>query len=152
MDHQTVTSPAQSLGKFCIVGEIMTASVRTLTPDRPIADAVAIFNEYGFRHMPVVGDNGRLVGVLSDRDALRAMAQGKGTAVDVASVMTRGGITVTTKTAITDAIELVVFHRINCLPVADNGTLRGLVTTTDLLQALHQVLQERRGPASRRPH
>ena len=103
MDHQTVTSPAQSPGNFCTVGEIMTAAVRTLTPDRPIADAVAIF-------------------------------------------MTRGGITVTTKTAITDAIELVVFHRINCLPVADNDTLRGLVTTTDLLQALHQLLQERRGP------
>ena len=145
MDHQTVTSPAQSPGNFCTVGEIMTAAVRTLTPDRPIADAVAIFNEYGCRHMPVVSDN-RLVGVLSDRDALRAMAQGKGTAVDVGSIMTRGGITVTTKTAITDAIELVVFHRINCLPVADNGTLRGLVTTTDLLQALHQLLQERRGP------
>ena len=58
--------------------------------------------------------------------------------------MTRGGITVTPKTAITDAIELVVFHRINCLPVADDGKLRGLVTTTDLLQALHQILQERR--------
>jgi CBS domain-containing protein len=38
----------------------------------------------------------------------------------------------------------VVFHRINCLPVTDGGALRGLVTTTDLLQALHQILLERR--------
>ena len=143
MDHHTVTSPAQSPGNFCSIGEIMTAAVRTLTPDRPIADTVAIFNEHGYRHMPVVSDT-RLVGVLSDRDALRAMAQGKGTGRR-REHHDRGCITVTTKTAITDAIELVVFHRINCLPVADNGALRGLVTTTDLLQAL-QLLQERRGP------
>ena len=126
------------------VAEIMTAGVRTLQPERPIADAVAVFIEFGFRHMPVVNEAGSLVGVISDRDALRAMAKGAGTAADVGSVMKRGGITVTPATTITDAIELIVFHRINCLPVTDGGELRGLVTTTDLLQAMHQILNELR--------
>jgi CBS domain-containing protein len=72
------------------------------------------------------------------------MAQGKGTGITIGSVMTHGGITVTPATTITDAIDLVVFHRINCLPVAEDGALRGLVTTTDLLQSLHQLLHELR--------
>jgi len=148
MDHHMVASTAaQTRGTFSgctTVAEIMTAGVRTLRPERPIADAVAVFNEFGFRHMPVVDEAGSLVGVISDRDALRAMAKGAGTGADVGSVMTRGGITVTSATTITDAIELVVFHRINCLPVTDAGELRGLVTTTDLLQAMHQILNELR--------
>jgi len=38
-----------------------------------------------------------------------------------------------------------VFHRINCLPVVDaNGALRGLLTTTDLLGALHEILHQLR--------
>ena len=82
--------------------------------------------------------------MISDRDALRAIANDAGTGAHVGSVMTRGGITVTPATTITDAIELVVFHRINCLPVTDGGELRGLVTTTDLLQAMHQILHELR--------
>ena len=126
------------------VAEIMTAGVQTLRPERPIADAVAVFNEFGFRHMPVVDEAGSLVGVISDRDALRALVKDAGSGADVQSAMTRGGITVTPATSITDAIELVVFHRINCLPVTDGGELRGLVTTTDLLQAMHQILNELR--------
>jgi acetoin utilization protein AcuB len=144
LDHNVVASPAGAFSRFATVAEIMTAGVRTLRPERPIADAVAAFNEFGFRHMPVVDQTGSLVGVISDRDALRAMAKDAATGADVASVMTRGGITVTPATTITDAIELVVFHRINCLPVTDGGELRGLVTTTDLLQAMHQILHELR--------
>ena len=127
------------------VAEIMSVSVRSLTPDRPIADAVAAFNEYGFRHMLIVDETGGLVGVLSDRDVLRAMARGVSGAATVSEVMTRGGITVTPESPITDAIDLVVFHRINCLPVVDaNGALRGLLTTTDLLGALHEILHQLR--------
>jgi len=127
------------------VAEIMSVSVRSLTPDRPIADAVAAFNEYGFRHMLIVDETGGLVGVLSDRDVLRAMARGVSGTATVSQVMSRGGITVTPESPITDAIDLVVFHRINCLPVVDaNGALRGLLTTTDLLGALHEILHQLR--------
>ena len=128
-----------------IVAEIMSVSVRSLTPDRPIADAVAAFNEYGFRHMLIVDETGGLVGVLSDRDVLRAMARGVSGTATVSQVMSRGGVTVTPESPITDAIDLVVFHRINCLPVVDaNGALRGLLTTTDLLGALHEILHQLR--------
>ena len=85
------------------VAEIMSVSVRSLTPDRPIADAVAAFNEYGFRHMLIVDETGGLVGVLSDRDVLRAMARGVSGTATVSQVMSRGGITVTPESPITDA-------------------------------------------------
>ena len=134
------------------VAEIMSVSVRSLTPDQPLADAVAAFNEYGFRHMLVVNAAGDLVGVLSDRDVLRAMARGVSGTATVSQVMSRGGVTVTPESPITDAIDLVVFHRINCLPVVDgNGALRGVLTTTDLLGALHEILNRLRPRVRRQP-
>jgi len=125
----------------------MTTSVRTLTPDRPVSEAVAAFQEFGFRHLPVVTSEGVLVGMVSDRDALRVRHK-DGENTTVADIMTTGCITARLALSITEAIELVVFHRISALPVVTPaGALCGVVTTTDLLQALHEVLQERRHSA-----
>jgi CBS domain-containing protein len=131
------------------VGEIMTAQVTTLAPESSLLDAVNLFAECGFRHILVLDANGALAGVLSDRDALRFMARtrdAKGTVV--ASIMTREPATATRDMAVVDAIDVVVFHRINCLPVVDEaGKVCGILTTTDLLGAFHNLL-ERLAPAA----
>ena len=60
------------------VSEAMTREVRVATPDKRIRDAAKIMAEIDAGAMPV-GDNDRLVGMITDRDiAIRAVAQGKG--------------------------------------------------------------------------
>jgi acetoin utilization protein AcuB len=123
------------------VGEVMTARVVTIAPQATVADAIDLFVKYSFRHL-VVADGGRLVGVLSDRDALRQMARGRDAgSTAVADVMRGRPLVATPATALTEAAELLRAHRINCLPVVDaGGAVLGIVTTTDLLGTLTRVL------------
>lgn len=55
-----------------VTGELMSAPAVTVTPDTPLSDAAVTLARYGVRRLPVVDAAGRLVGVLSRRDALRA--------------------------------------------------------------------------------
>ncbi|HLO62288.1 MAG TPA: CBS domain-containing protein [Azonexus sp.] len=52
------------------IRSVMTAAPQTISPDRPFAHALHLMYEGGFRHLPVVLDDGRPIGVLSARDAL----------------------------------------------------------------------------------
>lgn len=53
-----------------LVSSVMTADPDSVTPETRVADAVLIMIERGFRHLPVVASNGKLLGVFSVRDAL----------------------------------------------------------------------------------
>lgn len=136
-------SPAPRL--LTTVADVMTSEVTTLAPDCTVRDAVQLFGDSGFRHVLVVDGAGRLEGVVSDRDALRALARGHDAgATRVASIMAREPVVTTPDTTLADAIDLVVFHGIHCLPVVGaTGVLCGIVTTTDLLGAFRTLLGRR---------
>ncbi len=98
------------------------------------------------RHLPVI-DDGRLVGILSNRDLLAASLTKvlsfdplhRGAflrSVDVAEVMTRDVITVGPDDTLEHAARLLIERKIGCLPVVrEHGVMVGLVTETDLLRA-----------------
>jgi CBS domain-containing protein len=53
-----------------LVTQVMTRNPHCVGPDMKVADAVLVMTERGFRHLPVVDPNGRVLGVFSARDAL----------------------------------------------------------------------------------
>jgi CBS domain-containing protein len=67
--------------KATAIHQVMTPHPRCVPPELRVADAVLIMIERGFRHLPVVADNGKILGVFSVRDALPREV---GTAVDMA--------------------------------------------------------------------
>jgi CBS domain-containing membrane protein len=127
------------------VSEIMRVEVATLGPKDKL-DAVQDLMKLGrVRHLPVL-DEGRLVGVVSNRDVLDAAlsrtldfdAGSRRTflhSVEIGEVMTRDVATVGPDTTLAEAARVLVGRHIGCLPVVGpDGTMIGLVTETDLLE------------------
>jgi len=124
------------------VADVMTRNVVTLAPNQTFADAVTLMASKSFRHFLVVHPDGRLAGILSDRDIFRAMGRVKDwQARTVKEVMTCDPYTVTPQTSLSVTVGEVLSRRINCLPVVDDqGKVCGILTSTDLL-SVYQKLQ-----------
>jgi IMP dehydrogenase len=102
----------------------------TLTPDRLVRDAVAVMDHYHISGVPITEEDGRLVGILTNRD-LRFIDN-----VDqpIGEVMTRDNlITAPVGTTLDEAAMILHRHRVEKLPVVDdNYTLTGLITVKDI--------------------
>ena len=132
------------------VADVMTSKVVTLSPHHSFADAVSVMANRQFRHFVVVHPSGRIAGVISDRDILRALARTSNwQAKTVEQIMTRAPFTVGPNTPVIDAVSKMVGKRINCLPVIDqDGAVCGIVTSTDLLKSYQKILEALQKPAS----
>jgi CBS domain-containing protein len=124
------------------VSEIMTRDVVSLYPSQSFGEAVGLMANRPFRHVLVIHPNGRLAGVVSDRDLLRVM----GATTDwkekrISDVMTRDVFNVTPQTLLSVAVREILARRINCLPVLydENKQVCGIVTSTDLLIAFEKL-------------
>lgn len=127
------------------VDEWMTPDPVTVTPGETIEDARSLLRHYGIRHLPVVDDRGRVLGVVSDRDVrvdderlrrlahLPEVAEALGTERLVEDVMSSPPHVTGPDTSVDDAARLMMSHRIHALPVVDEGRLVGVLTTTDCL-------------------
>ena len=103
----------------------------TLPPTATLADAEAIMSRYHISGVPITDENGRLVGILTNRDT-RFVTPG---AQPVADFMTAHNlITAPVGTSLENAKEILHRHRIEKLPLVDNeGRLKGLITVKDIL-------------------
>lgn len=121
----------------------MTREVVTVEPSMDLVAALDLIRSHGFRHLPVL-EGGRLVGVITDRD-LRVALDEDGTPDDatVAELMTAPPITTTPGTPVEEAAQILADKAIGCLPVLDDGDLVGILTESDLLRALVELMGRR---------
>jgi CBS domain-containing protein len=132
-----------------VVSEIMMGSPVTVSPDATLNFVNDVISLGRIRHVPVV-ENGKLVGLLSERDLIGAAAnrifglkQKSRSALLktelVKNVMKKRVITVAPDTPIKEAARLMAEKKIGCVPVISEGTLVGLVTTTNILRYLESI-------------
>jgi len=129
-----------------IVRDLMTSAVITALPSMPMFEARSLMLKERIRHLPVTSLDGRLLGIVTDRD-IRLNLPSQATSLSVweinhllaqltvGDVMTETVISVGPGRPARDAAQLMVDHRIGALPVEDAGRLVGIVTETDLLRA-----------------
>ena len=128
----------------------MQCEVATLKASESLGIAEDIMHLARIRHLPVVSA-GVVVGIVSQRDLYRAAAScmlqlRRSTerewlaSIPVRAVMTTNVITMAPDDTIHDAVELMLRHRIGCVPVVEDGKLVGLVSETDCLRYLARVL------------
>jgi CBS domain-containing membrane protein len=133
-----------------LVRDLMQREVTTLKASESLGLAEDIMRLGRIRHLPVVSA-GVLVGVVSQRDLYRAamssMLQLRRSAerewlacIPVRAVMSMDVVTVAPDDTIHTAVELMLRHRIGCVPVVEHGKLVGLVSETDCLRYLARVL------------
>ncbi len=104
----------------------------TLGPDRPVREAAALMQRFRISGVPVVDGQGRLVGILTNRDLQfeRNLDQ------PISAAMTRENlVTAPVGTTLEEAERTLARHRIEKLPVVDaEGVLRGLITVKDIFK------------------
>lgn len=134
------------------VSDIMTANPVTVSQEATLRQALEIMERVGCRHLPVIGHQSHLVGILSDRDCrtalnspyiLRAWWEDDelATKLKVRTLMTPAPIIVEPDAPAEEAARLMLDHRISCLPVMRSETLIGIVTTSDILAAFMNMAQ-----------
>ena len=128
------------------LGSIMTKRVVTVEMDDSLRVINGIFTYAKFHHLLVV-ENGKLMGIISDRDVLKAMSPFLDTLAEQSrdsatlerkahQIMTREPVTGTRAMDIAVAVRTMLQKRVSCLPVlSENGQIEGIVTWKDLLTA-----------------
>ncbi len=155
--------------------QIMTKDVITVTPHTTIEKAAKIMLQTHISGLPVVDDAGKLVGIVSERDFLRRSEIGTGrrrpawleffmgpghAAAEfvhergrkVEDVMTPDPVTVDEETPLEELVRLMEKKDIKRLPVTSGPTLKGIVTRSNLLQAVASMAHEIPDPTADDDH
>jgi signal-transduction protein with cAMP-binding, CBS, and nucleotidyltransferase domain len=119
-----------------LVAHWMTSHPITIMPGEKLPKAVELMQQHRFRSLPVV-DDGKLVGIITDRDIRTNMNRLE--TLEVGKVMTTKVLTVTPHTSVWDAARLLSERKIGAMPVVDEGAVVGIVSTTDLLKACSEL-------------
>ncbi|XHH08331.1 MAG: CBS domain-containing protein [Candidatus Bathyarchaeia archaeon] len=109
------------------VKDIMCKNVVTAKENMTILDAVKLLNERHVGSMVIIDDENRCIGIFTERDAIRVVAQKMNLAETLSKVMTTHVATIKLEASFDDAKELLLTHKIRHLPVTDEeGKLVGL--------------------------
>ena len=132
-----------------LVGERMSHPVIPVHPDTPVPEALTMMRREKIRRAPVI-ENGKLVGIVTDRDLLHVSASSATTLsiwelnyllskLMVAKVMSTEVLTVTESTPIEEAARIMAENKIGGLPVVRGDQVVGMITETDLFRILLEM-------------
>ncbi|MEW6446944.1 MAG: CBS and ACT domain-containing protein [Bacillota bacterium] len=128
------------------VRDCMTANPISISKDTPIFQALEIIQNRKIRHLPVTRD-GRLIGLVTERGLLKVSPSPASTLsvyelnyilakVTVSEAMIKKPITVGPGVPIEEAALIMREHKIGCLPVVEGEKIVGIITQTDMVEAL----------------
>lgn len=135
------------------VNNSMIKEVITIDKDASLMDAKKVMTDNKIRHLPVVDDANRLIGIVTDRDIRSAMPytllkspddpeeHAKLAALKVKDIMTENPSTISPMDTIQDALLLIQQKKVGAFPVVESDrTLKGILSVRDLLRAFINVL------------
>jgi acetoin utilization protein AcuB len=135
------------------VSRSMTRKVITVAPEEGIFKAQELMAANKIRHLPVVEKDGRLIGIVTDRDIRSALPykffkespsekeKKKLSRLKIKDIMAKNPMTISATHTLQDALLMIQDARVGALPVVDeNGILTGIISVRDLLRAFINVL------------
>jgi len=135
------------------VKDVMQSVVTTAPLGTPVQEAFEIMRDGGFRHLPVLDEFGKVIGILSDRDlrSVGAIYKDEATGSEdflvtedttVDKIMATKPYSVAPEDLVSFAIDVLREKRIGCLIVSKNDELLGVLSYLDLLAALKKMLDK----------
>jgi acetoin utilization protein AcuB len=133
------------------VSELMSKDPVTLPADALLRQAVELDIVRRIRHIPILGGDGRLVGIVTDRDLKRVLPSPLSFVASeeyerildttpVSQVMTREPCTIEAGAPVVDALRVMIERRVGGLPVLDDGRVVGIITEKDMLRGYLRLL------------
>ncbi len=118
------------------VRELMTTAPVTVQPDATLGEVAVLMKQEDCGSIPVVED-GRLVGIVTDRDiVIRGVAAGSDPKTQrVSTVMSADPVTIRPDDDLADAEKVMADRQIRRLPVVENGKLVGIIVTAQIARA-----------------
>ena len=118
------------------VRELMTTAPVTVQPDATLGEVAVLMKQEDCGSIPVVED-GRLVGIVTDRDiVIRGVAAGSDPKTQrVSTVMSADPVTIRPDDDLADAEKVMAVRQIRRLPVVENGKLVGIIVTAQIARA-----------------
>ena len=135
------------------VEEFMTSELCTLREADTINDAWRIMTEKNIRHIPVTDDDGRILGLVTQRDVLAATVPGKmnhesdlpdtsGANARLSEIMIRNVSVVNESDSLRTAAMYMQSHKYGCLPVVSNERLVGIITDSDFIAIAINLIEQ----------
>ena len=124
--------------------DVMTCPVVAVGLDTTVHDIADTLLEKKVSAVPVLNDTGKLVGMISERDLVRVIANGDNdiAKMPVGDLMTRNVITCGANMSAVDAMALMKSNRIRHMPVSEGEELVGMISIRDLMQVCEQLQTE----------
>ncbi|MGB0385650.1 MAG: CBS domain-containing protein [Ardenticatenaceae bacterium] len=133
----------------------MSTPVVTITPDTPFNEAMKVMRKRNVRRLPVVDHKGYLVGIVSERDLLRASPSDANSLdvwelsyllnkLKINHIMSHPAISITPDTPIVEAARIMIERKIGGLPIAEGQKVVGIITETDIFKAFVELLDARK--------
>ena len=124
------------------VRDLMTKQVVSIDPNESVEVAARTLTQYNIGALPVCGGNGKLCGVVTDRDLVtRCVASGQGPAqTSVRDVMTKQVLTAQPDMEIGVAAHYMGRQQVRRLPVVENGKLCGMISLGDLAKREQSIM------------
>ena len=129
------------------VRDLMTEEVRSLSTEDTALVAWDLMDDKHIRHVPVVDEEGEVVGLLSERDLLRNALAGATDlpvsaqrdylrGIRIEEIMTSVPYTVEPESELAEAGRMMLEFKISCLPVVEGSSLVGIITESDFVRRL----------------
>jgi CBS domain-containing protein len=119
---------------------IMTTRVSAIDPDTQLGDIARLLAAGGFSGTPVVDEDQRVLGFVSETDLVEALLHGRGVDVAAAEIMSTPAVTVDEFERLEEVMRVLREHRIHHLPVVREGRLVGIITPADVIRFLVEQL------------
>ncbi|CAN5559895.1 glutamate-cysteine ligase family protein [soil metagenome] len=147
-DLAEIPADSEWIDNYKTVEQFMAVDLYTVRPEDIVDLAASLMHWKHVRHVPVEDDAGRLIGMVSHRDLIELIANGKciaGHPIIIRDIMKTDLITIEPSTPTLEALTLMREKNIGCLPIVKDRRLVGLITAHDFLTVSAKLFEEKLG-------